>query len=173
MPLTFNQLGALLKVREILHDAGILQSKGSLSDNSDSLQLHNVLNSHLPMVSHPLLEQCQYSPPMATPFTEEEIQNGQNRTTQQGYAHALVEHPAGAVIEYPQTGSLAGEAIAHRFAVNLNQTFVNPKDNVQYSLGDSHGGHTNFTCHLLHDTGTQEAVPCYQLKISCKRADTY
>ncbi|KAF8580241.1 hypothetical protein K439DRAFT_1357540 [Ramaria rubella] len=168
MPLNFEQLGALLEARQILDEAGILESNESVNDEPDILCLQNILDSHLPAGSHPLIQLSQYSPALAVLFTEEEIACGRNRVNQKTTVHAIIEHPAGAVVEFPQTGTQNGEAIAHCFCIDLNSPFVNPMENIQYSLGDSHGGHANVMCHLLRDTESQEPVSCYQLKTSCE-----
>ncbi|KAF8584552.1 hypothetical protein K439DRAFT_1616642 [Ramaria rubella] len=152
MPLNFEQLGALLEARQILNEAGILESNESINE-PDILHLWNILDSHLPAGSHPLIQLSQYSPALAVPFTEEEMACGGNQVNWKTTVHVIVEHPAGAVIEFPQT--------------DLNSPFVNPTENIQYSLGDSHGGHANIMCRLLYDTEYQAPVSCYHLKTSC------
>ncbi|KAF8576274.1 hypothetical protein K439DRAFT_1367727 [Ramaria rubella] len=167
MPLSVAQLAALQQARKVLHNAGLLESNDAVSDNDQLIRIQNILDSHLTPVSNPLIQNSQYTPSLAAPFTAEEISAGRNQTTWQGYVQGIIEHPAGAIAEFPQTGSKDGEAIAHRFSIDLKSFFVNPKDNIQYSLGDNHGGRANVTCHLLHDTETQSPVLCHQLKTSC------
>ncbi|KAF8575835.1 hypothetical protein K439DRAFT_1623295 [Ramaria rubella] len=140
MPLNVKQMGALLQARQILDDAGILEPTGSVSDNPKVTHLRNILDSHLPVISHPLVNLSKYSPALASPFSEQDIQASGNQVTHQQRAHAIVEHSAGAIVVFPQSGSYPGETIAHQFSVDINQYFVNPKENIQYSLGDSHGG---------------------------------
>ncbi|KAF8584865.1 hypothetical protein K439DRAFT_1616360 [Ramaria rubella] len=53
-----------------------------------------------------------------------------------------------------------GKAIAHQFLINPKQSsFVNPKDNIQYSLGDVHG-------HQARCQNTK-LVDCLQITLSC------
>ncbi|KAG1765741.1 hypothetical protein EV702DRAFT_919554, partial [Suillus placidus] len=69
--------------------------------------------------------------------------------------NAIVEHPCGAIVEYPETGSVMGQAVAHIFPISVNcntHEFDNPKASFQYSLGDGHGGRKNVLCHLLRDS---------------------
>lgn len=79
---------------------------------------------------------------------------------------AIVNHPPGAIVEYPQTGSFDGQAVAHVFPVDPT-TFVNPKASFQYSLGDSHGGRPGVMCNLLRDDAGNPVI-CNRLKTSCK-----
>ncbi|KAF8592569.1 hypothetical protein K439DRAFT_1324584 [Ramaria rubella] len=168
MPLSVAQLAALQQARKVLHDAGLLESNNAVSDNDQLIRIQNILDSHLTPVSNPLIQKSQYTPSLAALFTVEEISAGRNQTTRQGYVQGIIEHPAGAIVEFPQTGSKDGKAIAHHFSIDLKSFFVNPKDNIQYSLGDNHGSHANVTCHLLHDPETQSPVLCHQLKNSCR-----
>ncbi|KAF8591187.1 hypothetical protein K439DRAFT_1611498 [Ramaria rubella] len=167
MPLNVDQMGALLQARQIVDDAGILDLTGSVSDNPKVAHLRNILDSHLPAISHPLVDLSKYSPALASPFSEQDIQASGNRVTWQKRAHVIVMHPAGAVVGFPQSGSYPRETIAHRFSVDINQYFVNPKENIQYLLGDGNGGHANVTCYLLCDSEIQKPVSCYQLKTTC------
>ena len=69
-------------------------------------------------------------------------------------------------MEYPQTGSSDSESITHIFAVDPTN-FDHPKASFQYSLGNSHGGHSGVFCGLLrHPSG--EPVRCNKLRTSCK-----
>ncbi|KAF8488095.1 hypothetical protein BU17DRAFT_59782, partial [Hysterangium stoloniferum] len=90
-----------------------------------------------------------------------------NKTTRQSYASALIEHPIGAIVEYPESGSQPKYSVAHHFHINP-KNFIHPKENIQYSLGDVHGSHENVTCYLLRDIHTKEPVSCKQLKTRCK-----
>lgn len=167
MPLSVSQLGALREAHQILEDAGLVGRDNAVAEAPGLTQLQDILDLHLNSHPHPFLS--NYTPPTATPFTPDELQSGENRITRQGYVQAIVEHPAGATVEYPQTGSQSGEAVAHRFCVDPKSlNVVNPKLNIQYSLGDEHGSRANVTCHLLRDIDTQDPVSCRQTKISCK-----
>ncbi|KAF8525595.1 hypothetical protein BU17DRAFT_41669, partial [Hysterangium stoloniferum] len=90
-----------------------------------------------------------------------------NKTTHQSYASALIEHPIGAIVEYPESGSQPKYSVAHHFHINP-KNFIHPKENIQYSLGDVHGSHENVTCYLLRDIHTKEPVSCKQLKTRCR-----
>ncbi|KZP33349.1 hypothetical protein FIBSPDRAFT_718116, partial [Athelia psychrophila] len=79
---------------------------------------------------------------------------------------AIIVHPLGAIVEYPETGSHHNERVAHRFLVDP-ANFYHPKADFQYSLGDKHGGHKNVHCYLLRDKNG-DAVLCDQVQTSCK-----
>jgi hypothetical protein len=95
------------------------------------------------------------------------IIRSRQRLTRQSYVDALVNHPPGAVIEFPMSGVSHGEAVAHIFEL-LGAKWVHPKDNVQYSLGDRHGGHADVRCHLLTNAAGESPVVCYQTMLSCQ-----
>ncbi|KAL4076551.1 hypothetical protein V8B97DRAFT_2021913 [Scleroderma yunnanense] len=81
-------------------------------------------------------------------------------------ADAIVYHPLGAIVKYPQTRSLHGESIAHIFAVDL-ENFDNLKASFQYFLGNTHDSHFGIICDLLCDK-SDKPVRCDKLRISCK-----
>jgi hypothetical protein len=56
--------------------------------------------------------------------------------------------------------------VAHRFNIEGRQ-HVHPKDNIQYALGDRHGGHANVKCYLLTSHTGESPVLSYQTKLSC------
>ncbi|KAG1862305.1 hypothetical protein F4604DRAFT_1657854 [Suillus subluteus] len=112
---------------------------------------------------------AHYTPPPARPFTAEDHMQGRHRVTRKTSAHAIVEHPIGAIVEYPQTGRHANESIAHIFHIDPS-TFTStlrPKSSFQYSLGDGHGGQIIGKCLMLRDAGGQP-VSCAKLRTSCK-----
>ena len=110
-----------------------------------------------------------YDPPPAHIFTLDEIRAKKSRLTRQAYIHGLIEHPVGALIEYPQSGSAPDVGIGHIFNVDLNSSeFTNPRSISQYSLGEPQGYHRNVTCLQLRDSQTDEPVVCLQKKSSCK-----
>ncbi|KAF8582840.1 hypothetical protein K439DRAFT_1617970 [Ramaria rubella] len=94
MPLSVVQLTALQQARKVLHDAGLLESNDAVSDNDQLIRIQNILDSHLTPVSNPLIQNSQYTPSLAAPFTAEEISAGRNQTTRQGYVQGIIEHPA-------------------------------------------------------------------------------
>ncbi|KAL4070529.1 hypothetical protein J3A83DRAFT_4064724, partial [Scleroderma citrinum] len=107
-----------------------------------------------------------YIPLPACCFTDKEIGCHLYHINHCSVADVIVYHPPGAIVEYPQTGLLHGESIAHIFAVNL-ENFNNPKASFQYSLGNTHGSHFGIICGLLCDK-SDKPVRCDKLRISCK-----
>ena len=68
------------------------------------------------------------------------------------------------MIEYPEAGERTGEVVAHRFAVDiLVDDYIEPQLNIQYYLGEGHGGHSNIRCYLLQDLSD---VPLYCRKLT-------
>src|SRR5882672_6906832 len=172
MPLSIEQLGALHQAREILYAAGLLQDVDLHTGSESALhQLQWILDMHLSPDPHPVIKASQYVAPLVTMYTPDEIAAGANHVTWKSYVHGLVEHPFGAIIEYPQTGSDMHEAISHRFCVKPAQdrdSISDPKDYIQYSLGAKKGCHKDVKCALLCDIETWEPVPCFQVKMSCE-----
>ncbi|KAJ7273845.1 hypothetical protein C8J57DRAFT_1034718, partial [Mycena rebaudengoi] len=118
-------------------------------DDSDFLEVRRVVSQALSATSSlSAIQGSLYHSPPARAFTAEEIQHDFNCINRQTYVHALLEHPVGAIVEYPETGATAGVRIAHRFSVDP-ANFSHPKENFQYSLGDSRGGEPYVYCGLL------------------------
>jgi len=90
----------------------------------------------------------RYLPPPATEFLPDELSQKQNRPTQQSYVNSKVVHPCSAVVEYPQTSLQLNEAIAHIFKIDPSKS-SDHKGNIQYSLGGTHGAHSDVECFLL------------------------
>ncbi|KAF8516406.1 hypothetical protein BU17DRAFT_67419 [Hysterangium stoloniferum] len=166
MPLSREQVDALKKAKLILEEARIFDIP-SISVNPELQQLQHIFNLHIDPLSHSFSPLLNYYPPPARLFTEEEWQHSKNKTTRQSYASALIEHPIGAIVEYPESGSQPKYSVAHHFHINP-KNFIHPKENIQYSLGDVHGSHENVTCYLLRDIHTKEPVSCKQLKTRCR-----
>ncbi|KAJ7920959.1 hypothetical protein B0H13DRAFT_2230669 [Mycena leptocephala] len=97
----------------------------------------------------------------------DEIQRGFDCINRQNYVHALVEHPLGSIVEYPETGASKGVGIAHRFSVDP-ANFCHPKECFQYSLGDSHGGEPYVRCGSLLLGLNGMPASCFHKKLSCK-----
>jgi len=97
-----------------------------------------------------------YSPPPAHTFTPEEIDLELHRTTRQAIIHKIVKHPLHAIIEYPESGSIPAESVAHTLPAD-HQGFTHPKANIQYGLA-THRGHQNIRCSLLRDNGPDKYV---------------
>ncbi|KAJ8475498.1 hypothetical protein ONZ45_g15590 [Pleurotus djamor] len=121
---------------------------------------------NLPQEHVSLMPQLGYQAPMARLFSPAEKQDKKHHVNRQTKVTHIVDHPLEAVVEYPQTAGNSTDAIAHRYSVD-GKPFVHPKGNIQYSLGDSHGGHDNVGCGLLLD-GTGKPFKCRQLKTSCR-----
>lgn len=168
MTLNVEQVGALQHARQILDDAGLLTPPPGLNDElSLASQLREIFDAHLGSTPHPDVLKLHYVAPPATPFTPEEIAAGKTRLTRKAYVHTKVEHPVGAIIEYPQTGAIADEGVAHLCRVDQEYP-GQPRANVQFSLGDVQGQSPDVVCHLLRDRQTEEALKCRQSKVSCK-----
>ncbi|KAF8524934.1 hypothetical protein BU17DRAFT_42505, partial [Hysterangium stoloniferum] len=80
---------------------------------------------------------------------------------------SFIYHPTGVIVEFPEAAAVLKGSVAHFFPVN-SENYIDPKENIQYSLGGQHGGRENIKCHMLHDRHTGESVFCSQLKIKCK-----
>lgn len=158
------QLLAVLEAQKLLDSVGL--SVDSPCDDPRFIRVSETLLQSFPSLPSAPIQCSQYDPPAARIFTASEILSGANKVTRQSSAVSLIDHPLGAMVEYPQTGSAFSEGVAHRFVVDPN-TFTHPKDNIQYSKGDTHGAHRNFKCHLLRDA-SDEPVLCHQLKTSCE-----
>jgi len=128
-----------------------------LSEHSSS---HILLSDLTPLL--------KYTSPLARFFTSEEILAGKSRLNQKAFVQASIEHPPNAIVEFPQTGSGQSMGIAHIFLVDLDAaSFHNPRDNIQYSLGEPQGYRHRVKCHLLRDPETGDPVCCLQQKIAC------
>ncbi|KAF8187531.1 hypothetical protein BJ912DRAFT_926768 [Pholiota molesta] len=71
------------------------------------------------------------------------------------------------LVEYPETGCKLEYSVGHRFAIDPQQDFINPHLNIQFSLGDGHGGQSNIPCRLLVDETTGKAAICKNTKYGC------
>jgi len=185
MEFSSSQLAALQNAQSILHDAGLsprdldnhsITSSPSLSQLSCSEVSPASLVRPLPLFSPapcPVIVSAQYIPPPARSFTLDEITTGANRINRQSRVGSIVNHPLGAIVEYPQTGATDGDAVAHIFTLaraNVNtmaSAFDFPQSSFQYSLGDGHGGAKGVQCYLLRDS-MGKPVRCKKLSTSCK-----
>lgn len=151
---TETQRNAISRAQEVLRQAG-LQFTDILIDHSSTN------NSSLPF--KPLLH---YVTPRPILFTQDELEDGKGRITVKSGINAIVDHPPGAIVEFPETGDSMDMAIGHRFRI-CPEKFIHPKDNIQYSLGGTHGSHSDVRCFYLHDKDTSEAVACKRTKYNC------
>ncbi|KAF5382081.1 hypothetical protein D9615_004312 [Tricholomella constricta] len=164
MPLSVVQLSALLQAKQILDDVGL--NVHGASDDPDALQLSTFISDNMPQSPSAEVQLSQYEPPIARSFSEKELLAGINHINRLTTVDALIDHPLNAIVEYPQTGSCKGESVAHRFVVDPTN-FVHPKFNIQYSLGDGHGGHSDVFCGLLVNRDGTRAYSKH-LRTSCK-----
>jgi hypothetical protein len=171
MALSDAQLAAVVEAKRLLANVG-LTTTTNFDGERDFLEVTRIVSQALP-TSSPSPSACTavlgslYHPLPARPFTAEEIQRGFDCINRQTYVHALLEHPIGSIVEYPQTGASKGVAIAHQFSVDP-ANFSHPKDSFQYSLGDSHGGEPYVQCgSLLMGPGGTPAS-CFHKHLSCK-----
>ncbi|KIK77557.1 hypothetical protein PAXRUDRAFT_102622, partial [Paxillus rubicundulus Ve08.2h10] len=182
MSLSKQQLSALHDIQRLIDSAGLLPqhlnyfttflspSSPALIDDSDlppnQLPAITTPPAHVP---HAAFVASCYVPPPAQYFTSEEIRQGHHRITRKASAHKIIEHPISAIIEYPQTGKLDGESVAHLFSVDpaMFLSTHHPKASFQYSLGDGHGGHDLVMCLMLKDS---QGFPmhCRVLQTTCK-----
>ena len=113
------------------------------------------------------IQKAIYKPPEAVYFTDLQRLLEAHRVTRRSFVSALVDHPEGTVVEYPEAGKVAGDAVAHQFTINPTR-MLHPKNNIQFSLGDRHGGQDNVTCLLLLDSLSGNPIICKKRTYSCK-----
>ncbi|KAJ6478012.1 hypothetical protein DFH09DRAFT_1108430 [Mycena vulgaris] len=159
MPLSDVQLSAVLEAQRLLANVGF---KLTTPTNLDDLNF---------LETFPIASACAavqgsfYRPPPALPSTAEEIRRGLDCINRQIYVNSLVEHSAGSMVEYQETGTSKGVAVAHRFSVDpLNFSYLT--ENFQYSLGDSHGGESYVYCGSLLIGREGNPASCTHRKLS-------
>lgn len=173
MDLSDTQLAAVLHAKKILTDAGLLHVEADDTTRNEDLQnvsqVISELLEGLPGLPSPAVRSYRYVPAAASPFSAEEMNQNIHIINRQTRIHALVDHPIEAIVEYPETGALPGQGVAHRFAVDPDNVY-HPKLNVQYSLGDIKGGQANVFCGALLQSNKPGAsrVSCRKETISCK-----
>lgn len=164
MPLTDSQLSAVIAARKLLDDAGLLAL--DLHDTDPTVrELSRTISAALPGLGSPHVLGYRYKPPAARVFTLDELALDLNRINRQLYVHRVVEHPVNAIVEFPETGSTQGICVAHKFSVDPNSEF-HPKQNIQYSLGDGHGGHPNVYCGTILTGKIGTPALCNNLRTS-------
>lgn len=159
MPLTNVQHSALLEAE--------LPAESQPASHLSSLP--NLISDHL-FKTIPVLSGNIYSPPPARKFTAEELATKKDHITRQTRACAIVKHPLGSIVEYPETGVEINDSIAHVFTVDPTN-FIHPKLDFQYSLGDSQGSRRNVACKfdsLIDNTGSDLPVMCKVESIGCE-----
>lgn len=142
----------------------------SLSSTSSPQRRFSPFPFDVPQEASNAVQGSRYIPPPARLYTPDEVTEGRNRINRLLTADAVVEHPAGAIVEYPQTGASDNERIAHVFAIDMEPDtyFDSPQSSFQYSLGNAHGGRKGVNCHLLRDSDTGTPARCDHLHTSCK-----
>ncbi|KAJ6470153.1 hypothetical protein DFH09DRAFT_1478222 [Mycena vulgaris] len=88
-------------------------------DDLNFLEVTRVISQTFPIASACAAVQGSFfRPPPALPSTAEEIRRGLDCINRQIYVNSLVEHSAGSMVEYQETGTSKGVAVAHRFSVD-------------------------------------------------------
>ena len=168
-----SQLDALHAVQAVLAAAGLTHdtlSRFSTLHVPSRTPSRSLPDAVLHDNSAPVVIAARYEPARSCAFTDDEIASGHNKVTREATADRIVEHPLGAIVEYPKTGDSLDVAVAHIFNVDPDPArFVHPHLNFQYSLGDSHGGRSNVTCRLLKSK-SGGPVLCKKLRTSCKHS---
>ncbi|KAG1727710.1 hypothetical protein EDB19DRAFT_1857471 [Suillus lakei] len=163
MSFSDSQHAAILAAQQILENVGLSPRDLDSPSPSPAPTLPSTL-----LPPSPEVLSSRYQPPPAQAFTADELSLKCDRVNRETCVQALIEHPLGAIVEYPETGACEDSSVAHIFNVNPNPDhFINPKLNFQYSLGDGHGGWKNVQCYLLKGV-TGKPVLCAKLTTSCK-----
>ncbi|KAK7001956.1 hypothetical protein R3P38DRAFT_3326837 [Favolaschia claudopus] len=165
MHLTDAQRAAVAAAKKLLDEVGLTDNNSSHDD--DFQDVYQRISSSVASQPSPAVLGYRYKAPPAREFTLAEVALGINSINRQTSVHRIVEHPLGAIVEYPETGASFGTAVAHVFAVDPTSEF-HPKLNIQYSLGDNHGGRPYVKCGLILSGRDGEPVSCNNLKIACK-----
>ncbi|KAG1869710.1 hypothetical protein C8R48DRAFT_597246 [Suillus tomentosus] len=181
MDLSEHQRLAVQHAQSILSDAGLSVSDLDYSPTTSTRSLTpTTLNTSPAALSVALLPSTEpsqivqasnYIPLPACQFTADEISQNAHHVNRQTTVDAIVEHPLGAIMEYPETGSVMGQAIVHIFSISANyitHEFDIPKASFQYLFGDGHGGWENILCHLLRDSTDGKPVKCNRISMFCK-----
>ena len=163
MSLTAEQCKAVEDAKSILQGAGVAIVSHILAD----VFAHSVQNIDIPKysnsqsVSPPLFP---YLSPLPSFSPVQSIRVTRNWSSA---VNAVIDHPIGAILEYPQSGSCEGESIAHQLAIDP-RNFVNPRKNMQYTI-EMLAGHHNVRCLLISKgVDSSKGALCYQAKASCK-----
>ncbi|KAF8510582.1 hypothetical protein BU17DRAFT_19401, partial [Hysterangium stoloniferum] len=81
----------------------------------------------------------KYNAPPSQLFSAEDILLKKNQVTRKSYADSFIYHPTGVIVEFPEAAAVLKGSVAHFFPVN-SENYIDPKENIQYSLGGQHGG---------------------------------
>ncbi|KZW03626.1 hypothetical protein EXIGLDRAFT_758968 [Exidia glandulosa HHB12029] len=110
------------------------------------------------------------SPAPARPFTAAEKAANGNVIHRKARVDALAIHPPQTTVEYPETGLLMGQRIAHLFSVDPER-YVNPRHSFQFSFDKGHGGQASATCLLLTDANGS-SISCSEWHGTCSSVKT-
>lgn len=131
--LSDTQLATLKAVQDILNNAGL----SPLNLNTNLPPSHNAspatpsMSVQQPVNLSPEVIAAHYHPPPARLFTTDEVARCCNKINHETSVDAIIEHHLSAIVEYPQTGSVPGLAVAHIFYINPNpHLFIHPKSNL-------------------------------------------
>ncbi|KZV84152.1 hypothetical protein EXIGLDRAFT_776848 [Exidia glandulosa HHB12029] len=113
----------------------------------------------------PAISAVRYVPPSARAFSPHEKALGHHKITRQTAANQILRHPPDAVVEYPQSGDLAG-SVMHVFPISPTSP-RNPRDDFQYSFDKGHGAHENKTCPILQGSDGNPVL-CREWHGTCK-----
>ena len=163
MSLTAEQCKAVEDVKSILQGAGV----ALVSHIPADIFAHSVQKINIPKyynsqsLSPPLFP---YLSPLPSFSPAQSIRVTHNWSSA---VNAVIDHPIGAILKYPQLGSCESEPIAHRLAIDL-QNFVNLRKNMQYLI-ETLAGHHNVQCLLISKgVDSSKGALCYQAKAACK-----
>ena len=130
-PVSSHQCAILEAVHALLEEAGLTPQdlESVYSPSHPTLSLSSCASTpSIASISEPfpaIVASC-YVPPLACPFMAVELVDRRNWINKKQTADAIVNHPPSVIIEYPQTGSLNGQAVAHVFPVDP-AAFIHPK----------------------------------------------
>ena len=166
------QTAALLEIQQLILHSGLSADQLSAlspiapSESSPSPDIYLFPRPPSTGSQHPAFIASTYVPLPACHFIPSEIKEGHHCVNRKTSADAIVEHPKGAIVEYPQTGEFDKQIVTHIFHVDP-LSFHQPKSSFQYSLGDGHGSLESVRCFMLRDS-SNHPVQCEVLKTSCK-----
>ncbi|KAJ8457091.1 hypothetical protein ONZ45_g18455 [Pleurotus djamor] len=156
------QKRAVQQAKQILAQAGLSLPVDSLILSNDGTESAGPVGELTNGTSPGLV----YEPPRACRFTKDELLHKKNYVNRQMRLTAIVEHPVGVVVEYPETGGNPNEVIGHLF--HVDPLHPHPKADFQYSLGDAHNAHTDVHCGLLVNDDDGNPAFCTRLRTSCR-----
>lgn len=122
MPLSDVQRSALLEAKCLLEGVGLEIP----AESHSSSHLSSLISDHLFRTIPVLSRGSVYNPPPARKFTAEELAAKKDCITRQTRANAIVKHPLGSIVNYPETGVEINDSVAHVFTIDPTN-FNHPK----------------------------------------------